>query len=420
MKMCRPLLLSPFLLSLALAPGGCATDDGTAMLPPPTEPPPATKKSGMTYYKDVQPILQRSCQGCHTAGGIAPFPLTTYDEARAFAAPMSGAVQARRMPPWMPAADCQHFQGARTLLQDEIDTIYSWAADGAQPGDERDAPPSMLPAVVALPWVDATLEPGADFTPAAKLTTDYHCSLLDPRLAQATDLIGYEVIPGARQQVHHVLLYPADAAEAQALDAKDAAPGWTCFGGPGTSRTGMIGAWVPGMPPINYPAGTGIQLQAGQVLVMQIHYDNHGGGAWAADRTKVRLQYARQPVSQRGQMLAVRDATFSVPPGAVNYAVETTIKAPSDMTLYGIAPHAHQAAQRIRVESPGACLIDIPRWDFSWQQLYFYDAPAGLPVKRGTQVKLTCVYNNTTTSPLRWGESTTDEMCLSYLYVTGT
>ncbi len=34
--------------------------------------------SDVTFHKEVEPILQRSCQSCHVAGGIAPFPLLSY------------------------------------------------------------------------------------------------------------------------------------------------------------------------------------------------------------------------------------------------------------------------------------------------------------------------------------------------------
>src|SRR3954453_17902150 len=40
----------------------------------------------VTFHKDVEPILQRSCQSCHVAGGIAPFPLLTFEQAHAFGA----------------------------------------------------------------------------------------------------------------------------------------------------------------------------------------------------------------------------------------------------------------------------------------------------------------------------------------------
>jgi hypothetical protein len=33
-------------------------------------------------------------------------------------------------------------------------------------------------------------------------------------------------------------------------------------------------------------------------------------------------------------------------------------------------------------------------------------------------ITLTCTWDNPTSSPVRWGESTTDEMCLNYFYYT--
>ena len=31
----------------------------------------------VTFTKDVAPILQRSCENCHRADGVAPMPLST-------------------------------------------------------------------------------------------------------------------------------------------------------------------------------------------------------------------------------------------------------------------------------------------------------------------------------------------------------
>src|SRR5262245_58651498 len=35
----------------------------------------------VTFAKDIAPILQRSCQNCHRADGVAPMSLVTYEEA---------------------------------------------------------------------------------------------------------------------------------------------------------------------------------------------------------------------------------------------------------------------------------------------------------------------------------------------------
>jgi len=36
----------------------------------------------VTFTKDIAPILQRSCENCHRAGGVAPMALSTYEEVR--------------------------------------------------------------------------------------------------------------------------------------------------------------------------------------------------------------------------------------------------------------------------------------------------------------------------------------------------
>ena len=36
-----------------------------------------TKASGVTYTKDVAPILQKNCMTCHRPGNIGPMPLTS-------------------------------------------------------------------------------------------------------------------------------------------------------------------------------------------------------------------------------------------------------------------------------------------------------------------------------------------------------
>ena len=41
---------------------------------------PAMLAQEITFHKDIEPILQRSCQTCHRPGGVAPMPLTNYDE----------------------------------------------------------------------------------------------------------------------------------------------------------------------------------------------------------------------------------------------------------------------------------------------------------------------------------------------------
>src|SRR5690606_5476046 len=96
--------------------------------------------------------------------------------------------------------------------------------------------------------------------------------------------------PGEPQLVHHVIAYvaPPDRAEEVAqLDAADPADGYDCFGGPGFGGfPRWLGAWAPGGPPVVYPEGTGLLLEPGSVVVLQMHYFI-GGNAGLVDQTGI-------------------------------------------------------------------------------------------------------------------------------------
>ena len=76
----------------------------------------------------------------------------------------------------------------------------------------------------------------------------------------------------------------------------------------------------------------------------------------------------------------------------------------------------HTRGRSIDLSLDQSTLLDIPRWDFHWQQPYFFEQP--VPVNAGQTAKVSCTFDNPTDATLRFGEKTTDEMCLSYFYVT--
>lgn len=391
--------------------------------------PEPTYKPGMTYYKDVLAITQTACQGCHVQGGVGPFPLSSYAEAQKNHVQMAAATQARRMPPWMPSDDCQSFKDARALSQDQIDTLYSWSKDNAPEGDPADAPPPPMGTGQTLVGPYSELDIGGEYTPVT--TDDYRCFVLDPKLTADSDLTGHEFIAGVRAEVHHVLVYSGSLAELQAKDQAGAGLGYTCYGGPGIASPQLVAAWVPGSSATLYPSGTGIPIKAGAGLVMQIHYNTLN--AKQPDRSKIRLQFAATRVPRPALLTSLAENTFRIPAGAVDYSASNSLTTPSNVTLWGVAPHLHQLGKRAKIEAlpPGGnsqCLIDIPRWDFHWQQAYALQTP--LTVHSSDTIQVECTYDNRQANQpvidgvqqaprdVTWGEGTLDEMCLSFLTVT--
>src|SRR5271167_836376 len=99
--------------------------------------------------------------------------------------------------------------------------------------------------------------------PPAGATDDYHCSLIDPKLAQNSFIVSSDFLPGDKDstEVHHAILFlipPSWAAAAEKADNNGA--GWTCFGEtilthqqlqlpgskPSTNQPTWLTAWAPG------------------------------------------------------------------------------------------------------------------------------------------------------------------------------
>src|SRR4051812_44971107 len=95
----------------------------------------------VTFYRDVLPVLQKSCQECHRPGEVGPMPLMTYEQTRKAASRIGEALTLGKMPPWFADPGVNHFANDRTLPRNEVETIQRWIEAGTPTGNPKDAPP---------------------------------------------------------------------------------------------------------------------------------------------------------------------------------------------------------------------------------------------------------------------------------------
>lgn len=101
----------------------------------------------VTFTRDIAPILQRSCVGCHRPNGAAPMAFTSYQSTRPWAQVirLRTAIRDRMgaMPPWYVEKDIgiQHYKNDPSLSDRELALIQAWADNGAPEGDPADLPP---------------------------------------------------------------------------------------------------------------------------------------------------------------------------------------------------------------------------------------------------------------------------------------
>lgn len=425
--------------------------------------------SGPTYHKDIVPILQKSCQSCHRPGDIAPFGLMSYEEAKAAAPLMTIETKARTMPPWgaFETGECKPknpWKEDLRLSDDEIATIEAWHQAGAPEGDPKDAPAPIETFANDLEGKDLELAPSDPFVTSGDLD-QFQCFVLDPKLLETKYMNGVFFVPGNPKVVHHILLFSDPGKES--LKNAPVGGNYTCFGGSGVPGTKLLAGWAPGGVPMELPANIGTPLEAGSLLVMQIHY--HPGGTTAdPDATAVQMRFSDAPPEYYlttaligndqtpkpggdGLLPGPNDGAgpeFRIPAGAKGHTETMVFTLPGMLNggptpkiwIYNVGAHMHLVGvdQKISItHTDGAeeCLLQEPQWDFSWQRGYAYDAPIeSLPVfAPGDKLVNRCTYDNSKDNPalvdalleqgytdpvdVGMGESTLEEMCLSALGV---
>lgn len=388
----------------------------------------AAPPAAPTFARDIAPILYQECTVCHRDGEVAPFPLVSYRDAQKRAAQIERMVRARQMPPWLAEEGPHPFAGERRLSSDEIATIAQWVQAGAPEGD-----PADLPALPDFPtgwWLgepDLVLTMDQAYEVPAEGRDIYRCFVFPTNLPEDKWVTAVEFHPGNARVVHHGLFFLDGRGRGRRLDARDEAPGYDSYTGPGFLPDSGLGGWAPGAFPKRLPSGTARRLPAGSDVVVQVHF--HPTGKPETEQSTIGLYFTDTPPTREIHIAPLGRLMLLIPPGEANFEVKDEFTTPVDIELHGIVPHAHLLGRTVESwatlpDGRRLELLDIPRWDFNWQEQYRYREPVMLPA--GTTVSMRWVYDNSAGNPLNpfdpprtvtFGLGTNDEMCCLWLQI---
>jgi mono/diheme cytochrome c family protein len=393
-----------------------------------TSPKTDTATESVTWHRDIAPIVGVSCAGCHTDGGIAPFPLTTYDEVVALSAGIHAAVTDRRMPPWGADSSLQDYLDDASLTDDEIALLTDWIDNAMPEGDPADNEDVTAEIPPTLDQIDESVEMASAYVPDFSESPDvYRCFPIDWPGEEAGYVTGIDVRPGNEALVHHVIGFlaaPDAVAAVAALDEADPGAGYSCYGGSG-AETAWLGGWVPGKAASVLPEDTGIAVEPGSQVILQVHY-NDSGEAGAGAQSAMDFTIASE-VQWPGTLQPFTDVewvygdSMVIGAGTEDVTYSLTMSLPADLRLYSGGLHMHTlgTSGRLWVERASGeveWLVSVPSWDFSWQQSYWLADP--IDFDSGDSIGLECQWSNPGSEDVGWGEGTADEMCLGLIYLT--
>lgn len=381
-----------------------------------------------TFSKDVAPILQKNCQGCHRPGEAAPFSLLNYKEARPWASAMSEAVKLRKMPPWPADPHFGKFSNDRGLSQKDIDTVIAWAKAGAPEGNPKDMP---APVKFTEGWnigkPDVAITMPAKFHVPAKGTIEYQYILVPMNLTEDKWVQMAEIRAGNRALLHHVIAYVRQPGSKWMQDAQPGVP-WVPKKGTGDGMQGaeFLVGYAPGVPPMAYPQGRAKLIKAGSDIVLQLHYT--ANGTEGDDQTTVGLRYATGPVTERVLTLGAANGKFEIAAGDPNYEVDSSFEFGADTKVVMLAPHMHLRGKDFLYKAvyptgETQTLLSVPHYDFNWQ--LWYSPVNDLVMPKGSRIECVAHYDNSANNPnnpdptkvVKWGDQSWEEMMIGFFDV---
>lgn len=423
MKRLAAYLLGVGVLAVAAAPLMSAAFETSARVATPDRPP--TPDRPVTFSETIAPIVFEHCAGCHRAGGAAPFPLVSYGDAVKRARQIAAVTRTRTMPPWHAEPGAYPFKDERRLTADQIALIQQWVGQGMPEGDR-----SKLPAVPDQPsgWrlgtPDMIVELPAGYQVPADGPDLYRNFVIPLPLGEDRWVRAIEFRPTARTAVHHVLFFGDTSGAARRADAADAEPGFAGMGGRRWRNT-SLGGWALGQQPHLLPEGIALPLPKGSDLVLQYHF--HPNGKAETERSLIGLHFADGAPARTltGIQLPALFGFFAgidIPAGARDFRVRDSFVLPVDVEAVVTGAHAHYLGREMKLTATVPTgevktLLWIKRWDFAWQDRYYFERLVPLP--KGTRLDAEIAWDNSADNPdnpsdpprrVTWGEESADEM----------
>jgi len=367
----------------------------------------------ISYVKDVAPILEAKCVGCHQEGGIGPFAMSSYAMVKGFSPMIREVLRTDRMPPYNADPHVGKFSDSKNMTAAEIKTLVGWIEAGAERGGGVD--PLGAVKRVAAEWPlgkpDMVLSIPSYKVPATGVV-DYQRPFTVNPLTEGRWIRASTVKPGDRQAVHHVLTgWMKDVPAAGQTSSE-------------TRWRGSVGGYAVGAESNIYAGDVGTFLPAGGAVGYQMHYTPYGKEA--VDNSQIGVYFRDDMPKYIMRGVVVIDTSIEIPANTARHKEVAYVEFPNDALLYSAFPHAHYRAYAndLWLQTPDGkktLLLTMPRYDFNWQRAYTFAEPIKIPA--GSRLIANWTYDNSKSNPanpdptikVTWGEQSHEEMLFTSL-----
>jgi hypothetical protein len=369
----------------------------------------------VSYSRDIVPILQNNCVGCHHDGGIGPWSMSSHNMILGWSKMMREVVMTRRMPPGQIDPHVgRPIQDMTALSTEEKQMLVHWIDEGAPIDGDEDPLAAMTfeDPRYTLGEPDVILKVPAQTIPATG-TIDYRYVPVELNLDRDVWVRAMETVPGDRQVLHHVIAYLSSPADKNVKGRQT-----------GSARGESVGGFAPGRQPDVFRDDSGRLVPKGSNLLLQMHYTT--SGKQTVDATEIGLFLYDEPPTYVMAGGVAGQRRFLVPAYAKEHKLEGEQLIERDAYLYSMMPHMHfrgkyMSYTAIYPDGSSELLLSVPRYEFNWQFAYELEEPLFLPAGTRLVVKGAMDnsdrnrYNPDPSKPVHFGLQTKHEMFFGFL-----
>lgn len=372
----------------------------------------AQSADGVTFHKDIQPILQRSCQNCHRPAGVAPMSLVTYEEV----VPFAGLIEyktglrdrAGAMPPYYLEHDIgiQDYKDDPSLTDEELAAISAWARNGTPEGNPADAPPPRTFSDGAT-WTAG--EPdlivrSADITVKAKdpdwwgdipriaipIEEDRYVSSVEIIEVNDVDTSGAAGTVGGRNIFHHMIWSTQVLDENMLPVAGDQAVSWPVHE-------------IARNPDIFDPDSGRLLKKGSYVVSDSVHLHSTGKDTTGHLMIGFRFHPKGYEPKYRPALIGLGNGVdISITGNEDNQELHAYSVLNQHTKIVTFEPHLHAPGERMCLEAIWGYTIETLScvgYDHNWVRGYTYADDAAPLLPKGTILHIVGYMNNTRTNP---------------------
>lgn len=322
------------------------------------------------------------------------------------------------MPPWKANPNFSHFANERIMPKEQIQVIKDWIDQGMAKGNNSETKATDIQATSKdLGKPDLVLKMPQQLNLKGNNLDQFFCYKIPFEIDASHAVKAIEFVPNNKKRAHHAsyqVLEPSpnapifnppyhfeynDSSSSHPDNEKD-------FKFLNLSSVSEIdepevkfhSGWLPGTGVQRFPEGIGFELpQRGVLLLRNLHYS--ADPLKGSDQSEVRIWYAKAPIKRKVLFAAFKPKNLD--PIIKKDSIKTyfmTLKIGADMSILCINPHMHKLGKKYKAyavtpNGDTLRLVEIPDWDFNWQEFYRFETMLKIP--RGSMLNIEAMYDNT-------------------------